>query len=80
MPAAELESAGEAPAPVQALARQPQAAEPARLAAAARAGRMSAADTRRLQPMIGNRAVTRILARQENKDARAMQDAAHKAD
>jgi hypothetical protein len=80
MPAAELETAGEAPAPVEALARQPKAAELTRLAGAARAGRMSAADTRRLQRMIGNRAVTRILARADSKDARPMQDAAHKAD
>jgi hypothetical protein len=80
MPAAELETAGEAPAPVQTLARQPNAAELAHLAGAVRAGRMSAADTRRLQRMIGNRAVTRILAREDNKDARPMQDAKHKAD
>jgi hypothetical protein len=80
MPATELETAGEAPVPVQALARQPKAAELARLAEAARTGRMSATDTRRLQRMIGNRAVRRILARRDNKDARAMQDATHKAD
>jgi hypothetical protein len=80
MPAAELETAGEAPASVQALARQPDAAELTRLAGAARAGRMSAADTRRLQRIIGNRAVTRILAREDSKDARPMQDATHKAD
>ena len=80
MPGAELETAGDAPGPVEAVARQPNAVEPAHLAGAARAGRMSAADTRRLQRMIGNRAVTRILARQDNKDARPMQDAKHKAD
>jgi hypothetical protein len=41
---------------------------------------MSAVDTRRLQRVIGNRAVTCILAREDGKDARPMQDAAHKAD
>ena len=80
MPAAELETAGQAPAPAPARVRRPEAAELARLAGAARAGRMSAAETRRLQRMIGNRAVTRILAREDSKDARPMQDARHKAD
>lgn len=79
MPAAELETAADAAAPVEA-PRRPRAAELARLAGAARAGRMSAVDTRRLQHMIGNRAVTRILARADSKDARPMQDSKHKAD
>lgn len=80
MPAAGLETAGEAPAPVRELARQPNAAGLAHVAGAVRGGRMSAVDTRRLQRVIGNRAVTRILAREDGKDARPMQDAAHKAD
>jgi hypothetical protein len=46
----------------------------AQLAAVARAGRLEAADTLRLQRMVGNRAVTRILARYEDEEQRAMLD------
>src|SRR3954468_9697682 len=80
MPAADLETVGKPRGAVEALAREPNAPEPARLVEVARGERMSAADTRRLQRMIGNRAVTRILARHDDKDARPMQNAASKAD
>src|SRR3954468_12368717 len=80
MPAADLETVGKPRGAVEALAREPNAPEPARLVEAARGERMSAADTRRLQRMIGNRAVTRILARHDDKDARPLQNAASKAD
>jgi hypothetical protein len=79
MSAAELDTAAEAPVSAQAPARRPQP-ELARLAGAARTGRMSPADAQRLQRMIGNRAVTRILARYDSKDARPMQSATNKPD
>ncbi len=80
MPAAERESAAGAPAPAQALARVPTAIGVAHLAGAVQAGRISAADARRLQRTIGNRAVTRILARYGSQDARPMQGPANQAD
>lgn len=79
MPDAERETAVEAPVPVQGPAPQPGAPALARLAVAASTGRMSAADTQRLQRLVGNRAVTRILAR-DDKDTRPMQDKNHPAD
>jgi hypothetical protein len=79
MPTAERETAVEAPVPVRVPASQPGAPALARLAVVASTGGMSAADTQRLQRLVGNRAVRRILAR-EDKDKRPMQDTAHPAD
>lgn len=77
--AAERAIEAQAPVPQPALALQAGAPATTLLAAKARRRNLSAADAQRLQRTVGNRALRRLLAR-DDKDKRPMQDAQHPMD